>query len=240
VGYYLAVSAAVPRAGPAVVALIIGCLPVVISILGNRGNRRIPMGKLLPSLLLIAAGLLIVNGAAFANAKALGAIGPFAIGVVLTLAALVLWAWYGLTNAQALAERAAMSPVTWTALTGVGTLVVLIPVLLLGWFAGWSMLPSLGLKGPGALHLIAWSLALALLSSWVATWAWSIAARRLPVSLAGQLIVSETIFALLYGAAYQGKPPGWAVVFGGVLLVAGVIVALRTFQQNRSERRNAA
>jgi drug/metabolite transporter (DMT)-like permease len=232
VGYYLAVSAAVPRAGTAVVALIIGCVPVVMSVLGNRGEWHIPLHKLAPSLLLIAAGLLTVNGAAFAQAKTIGALGDFATGVALTIAALAVWTWYGLTNAHALAARKAISPVTWTALTGIGTLVALIPVLVFGYFAGWSRLPSLGLAGPAALRLMAWSLGLALLCSWTATWAWSIAARRLPVSLAGQLIVSETAFALIYGAAYQGKLPGWAEVFGGLLLLAGVVVALRTFHKN--------
>jgi drug/metabolite transporter (DMT)-like permease len=236
VGYYLAVSAAVPRAGTAVVALIIGCVPVVMSVLGNRGERRLPPRKLAPSLVLIAAGLLTVNGAAFAQAKTVGAVGAFATGVVLTLAALSLWTWYGLTNARILAERKTLSPAVWTALTGIGTLIALIPVLLIGWLAGWSMLPTLGLAGPGALRLVAWSLVLAVLCSWAATWAWSIAAQRLPVSLAGQLIVVETIFALLYGALYRGQSPGWAEVLGGALLIAGVVVALRTFHQARSQR----
>ena len=232
-GYYLAMSLAVPRAGTAVVALIIGSMPVVMGILGNKGEKRIPARRLVPSLLLIAAGLLAVNGSAFADAKALGTLGNFAAGVTLTLGALALWAWYGLRNARALADRGAVSPVTWTALTGVGTLLALIPVLFLGWFAGWSMIPSLGLASPDALRLIAWSLMVGLLSSWAATWAWSVAARRLPVSLAGQLIVSETVFALIYGAAYQGSPPSWAEAIGGTLLLAGVVVALRTFQHRK-------
>ena len=233
VGYYLAMSLAVPRAGTAVVALVIGCLPVVMAVLGNKGPQRVPLRRLVPSLLLIAAGLLAVNGAAFADAKAVGALAPFFLGLVLTLAALALWAWYGLRNASAITERPAISPITWTALTGVGTLVALLPVLLIGLAAGWSAVPSLGLAGSGALRLLAWSLILGLMSSWAATWAWSVAARQLPVSLAGQLIVSETVLALIYGAAYQQRLPGWAEALGGALLVAGVVVALRTFMRNR-------
>jgi len=152
---------------------------------------------------------------------------------VLTLAALALWAWYGLRNASTITERPALSPITWTALTGVGTLLALLPVLLVGLAAGWSAVPSLGLAGSNALRLLVWSLILGLMSSWAATWAWSVAARQLPVSLAGQLIVSETVFALIYGATYQQRLPGWAEAFGGALLVAGVIVALRTFMRNR-------
>ena len=235
VGDYLALSLAVPRAGTAVVAMIIGCLPVIMAILGNKGFQRVPPRRLVPSLLLIATGLLAVNGAAFVNAKAVGALAPFFLGLVLTLTALALWAWYGLRNASALAERSAVSPITWTALTGVGTLLALLPVLLIGLVAGWSAVPALGLAGPGALRLLVWSLTLGLMSSWAATWTWSIAARHLPVSLAGQLIVSETVFALIYSAVYQKQLPGWAEVLGGALLVAGVVVAFRTFMRNRPD-----
>jgi drug/metabolite transporter (DMT)-like permease len=231
VGYYLTMSLAIPRAGTSVVALIIGCLPVLMGVAGNQGEQRVPTRKLMPSLLLIAAGLLVVNGSAFVDAKGLGTLGRFAAGIALTLTALALWSWYGLANDRALAQRKAVSPITWTALTGVGTLLTLMPVLLLGWLAGWSMLPSQGLAGPNALRLIVWCLILGILSSWAATWAWSVAARRLPVSLAAQLIVSETVFALIYGAVYQGKLPSLAEALGGALLICGVVVALRTFQQ---------
>ena len=176
----------------------------------------------------------------FADAKALGTLGQFMAGVVLTLAAMALWAWYGLKNAGVLAERRDVSLVTWAALTGVGTLLALTPVLMFGLSAGWSMVPALGLTGPDALRLGAWSLVLGLLSSWVATWAWSIAARRLPVSLAAQLIVSETVFALMYGAAYRGSLPSWAEALGGALLLAGVVVALRTFQRTHETEQHAA
>lgn len=67
------------------------------------------------------------------------------------------------------------------------------------------------------------------LSSWAATWAWAIAARRLPVSLAAQLIVAETVFARVYGAIYQRRWPSGAESMGAGLLLMGVFVALRSF-----------
>ncbi len=60
-------------------------------------------------------------------------------------------------------------------------------------------------------------LILGLMSTWAATWTWSIAARHLPVSLAGQLIVFETVFALIYGAVYQKQLPGWAEVLARLM-----------------------
>ncbi len=70
VGYYLLMALAVPLAGSAVVALVIGCLPVVMAVLGNAGPGRVPARRLAPPLLVLGAGLLVVNGAALAEARA--------------------------------------------------------------------------------------------------------------------------------------------------------------------------
>jgi len=232
VGCYLILSLAVPRAGTAVAALIIGCLPAVMGVLGNRGPTRIPMRRLAPSLLTIGAGLLVANVQALLHAKAGGTLGVFVGGVALAVAALVLWSWYGLRNASALSQRRGLSPVTWTALTGLGTVLALVPVLVAGGIGGWSMVPALGLAG--AMRLVIWSLVLGLLSSWAATWAWAVAARRLPVSLAAQLIVAETVFALVYGAIYQGRWPSGVESVGAGLLLVGVAVALKSFEGKKT------
>ncbi len=233
VGYYLLMALAVPLAGSAVVALVIGCLPVVMAVLGNAGPGRVPARRLAPPLLVLGAGLLVVNGAALAEARAGGTSAAFAGGLGLTAAALALWAWYGLANARALAARPALSAAEWTALTGLGTALALGPVLPIGLAAGLSAVPGLGFAGPDAVRLAAWGVALGALSSWAATWAWSVAARRLPVALAGQLIVSETLFALLYGALHERRGPGWGEAVGAALMVAGVLAALRVFARRR-------
>jgi drug/metabolite transporter (DMT)-like permease len=44
-------------------------------------------------------------------------------------------------------------------------------------------------------------------SAWLATILWNIASQRLSASLCGQLIVSETLFALLYSFAWDGQWP---------------------------------
>jgi len=45
-------------------------------------------------------------------------------------------------------------------------------------------------------------------SAWVAAVLWNMASRRLSGSLAGQLIVSETVFGLFYSFAWNGQWPG--------------------------------
>jgi drug/metabolite transporter (DMT)-like permease len=70
-------------------------------------------------------------------------------------------------------------------------------------------------------------LAIGLLSSWVGTLCWNEASQRLPATLAGQLIVFETLSALTYAFVLRGTVPSPATLVGIALLVAGVAWALR-------------
>ena len=52
---------------------------------------------------------------------------------------------------------------------------------------------------------------------------WNYASRALPLSLMGQMIVSETIFAALYGFLWEKRWPTPAESAALVLLVGGVV-----------------
>ena len=57
--------------------------------------------------------------------------------------------------------------------------------------------------------------------------------QRLPTALGGQLIVFETIFAVIYAHALRMAWPAPTMVAGLVLLLAGVLLSLRAFQRVR-------
>jgi drug/metabolite transporter (DMT)-like permease len=56
---------------------------------------------------------------------------------------------------------------------------------------------------------------------------WNAAAKRLPLTLAGQMIVFETLFALLYAFVYDGRWPRTPEVLAIVLLLVGVLWSVR-------------
>ena len=56
---------------------------------------------------------------------------------------------------------------------------------------------------------------------------WNAASRKLPLTLSGQMIVFETVFALLYGFVYEARLPHGLEVVAAVLLVSGVALAAR-------------
>lgn len=247
--YYLLLAAAIQRGGGALPTAIIGTLPVVIAIVSNLrggglgpGARALPWRALVPSLLLIALGIALVNHAELAalssgpgpGREADGTAGDpsararYALGAVLAIGAVACWTWYPIRNADWLRRHPDRSPRAWATAQGVATL----PLALLGLagFWGWQLAAADSFAmplGPDPVRFVALMLALGLLASWLGTLCWNEASQRLPTTLAGQLIVFETLAALAYVFALRARWPEPVVVLGIVLLMAGVAWAVR-------------
>jgi drug/metabolite transporter (DMT)-like permease len=82
--------------------------------------------------------------------------------------------------------------------------------------------------GPRAADFLLLMFAIGLFASWLGTVCWNEASQRLPPSLAGQLIVFETLAALSYAFVLRQQWPQPQTLAGIGLLVAGVMWALRT------------
>ena len=68
---------------------------------------------------------------------------------------------------------------------------------------------------------------LALGASVIGNHLWNVASRKVPLTLSGQLILFETLFALLYGFVYKQQPPRGLEVAAMVLLAVGVLWSVR-------------
>ena len=64
-------------------------------------------------------------------------------------------------------------------------------------------------------------------SAWLATILWNVASQRLSASLCGQLIVSETVFALVYSFAWDGQWPSVAQLLASVLFTLGILFSIK-------------
>jgi drug/metabolite transporter (DMT)-like permease len=241
--YYLCLAAAIQRAGGPVPTMIIGTLPVVIAIVSNRRDAardgHLPWRALLPSLVLIAGGIALVNQAELAHMQAAGDssgagidVARYAIGVLLALGAVACWTWYPLRNADWLRNHPGRSPGTWATAQGIATL----PLAVVGYAAVWlwHTLGGAGLPtgfdmpfGPQPTKFLALMFAIGLFASWLGTLCWNEASQRLPTTLVGQLIVFETLAALAYAFVQRGAWPPATTGLGVLLLVAGVVWAVR-------------
>lgn len=216
VGYYVFLVLGVQGAGASVTALIIGTLPVTVALYGNWRRREYPFARLAAPVALIFLGLLVINLAEPArSAGAHGApAGRSILGLLYAGVALALWTWYAVANADSLRRHPHLAASTWATLTGVSTLLVALGALLLiavgrALDIG-AVAPPLPISRQTLLPFLAGSLALGLGASWSAGWLWNMASMRLPVSLAGQLIVCEPLMVLVYVFITGPSSPPWA------------------------------
>lgn len=211
--YYVLLSIALQRAGVILPTLIIGLLPVTVSLAG-----RLRAGQGLSPVYLLALAL-IVAGLLLANRPQPGAFGaPDALGLLCAFASLALWTVYGVLNADWLLAHPQTGGVEWSSLQGAAAL----PFALLLFAA------TPGPPGGGHWPLfLCVSLGLGVITSWAANAAWNLASQRIAGGLLGQLIVFETVFGIGYGAVWAGAWPSLTVLAGAALLIAGVIIAIR-------------
>lgn len=220
-GYYLLLAFGIEAAGTEVPSLIIGTIPVWMMLLGRPAGLR--MRALLPGLLLTGAGIALMIWGAWAAQHGTGGGGArFGWGIALALGAMVSWTLYGLLNAAWLQRHTELNATDWANWLGIATG---LGALLL-WLVAGSDLATLQSRPDGTLFV--WiALAGGFGSSWLATILWNIASQRLSASLCGQLIVSETLFALLYSFVWDGRWPQATEWVAALLFVLGILASIK-------------
>lgn len=217
-GYYLLLVMAIKDAGTHVPALIIGTIPLWVMLLGKPTSLR--WRSLLPGLVLTAAGLLLMMASVQDSIMAEG--GDFPRGVALATLAMLSWTGFTLLNSAWLKRHPEVNATDWAnclgIATGVGALVM--------WLSAGSDVQTLAAQDDYSLFL--WlCIGTGFGSAWLATIWWNVASQRLSASLCGQLIVSETIFALLYSFAWDGQWPSLAQSAACVLFTLGILVSIK-------------
>lgn len=234
--YYAALATAIQLADAPLPAMMIGTLPIIISVCSNRSpghpSDAVAWRQLMPSLVIIFTGLMLVNASELAHLDGKRSPADYALGCVAALGALAAWTWYPIMNARHLKAHPHIRSSTWATAQGLATL----PLALAG-FAAYGVYVTLAggayafPLGPRPPVFVGLMLALGLCASWLGTMLWNQASQRLPTSLAGQLIVFETLSALLYAFVWRGALPSAPVMGGTLLLCAGVMLGLRAFHR---------
>lgn len=238
VGYYLLLVIGIQKIGAPVTDTIIGSIPVVVAVAGNRRAPALAWRRLVLPVALSLAGLALINIVEFTGMHPAAAtpLGGRLIGLAAAVGAVALWAWYALANARFLAAHPGIPAGSWSSVVGLATLVItlaaLLPVALLG-HTSW---PAVSRRD--AAMFIAGTALLGVVVSWGGTWLWNTASAQVPTTTAGLLINVETVsgYVYVYLARHQWPPLGQ--VLGFALILAGVGLALGYRQTPRLHRQH--
>ncbi|TWI45261.1 hypothetical protein IP92_03637 [Pseudoduganella flava] len=215
---------AVQSGGVAMASLVIGLLPVAVTLAGSRDRHAVPLRRLLPSLALSIAGLACIGWQSLAVSPG---------GLLCALGALASWTAYAVGNSRWLGRLHDVGAHEWSLLLGVVTgaeaLLLAVPafVLMDGTATAAQWWRFLGVVS-----------AVALLCSVLGNALWNRASRALPLALTGQMIVFETVFGLLYGLVWEARLPTALEAAAMLLLVAGVVSCTAAHRPVRTVRRS--
>ena len=220
-GYYLLLVLSIRDAGTEVPTLIIGTIPLWVMLLGKPASLR--WKALLPGLVLTVAGLGLMVGASEGAAETDG--GHYLRGLALALAALVCWTAFAILNSAWLKRHPEVNATDWANWLGIATGLGAVAL----WLAAGSNVSELAAREDFGLFVLL-CLGTGFGSAWLATLLWNVASQRLSASLCGQLIVSETLFALLYSFAWDGHWPAPAQLAACLLFTAGILASIKAHQ----------
>lgn len=228
--YFICLVAAIQRLGVAPASLIVGVLPLTITLYGRHDSGGVALRQLLLPLGLILAGMLCINLQTFALEP--GAVADKLAGVLYALGALACWTWYAVHNSRYLKQCGHFDSHQWSVLNGVMTGVL--SLVLVALLALWQP-AQLQVEAAPERWTLFWlySLGCAVFGSWLAALLWNAASKRMPVTLNGQLIVFETLFALLYAFIWRQSGPSLLEGLAIVLVIGGVCWSMRQHEPGR-------
>jgi drug/metabolite transporter (DMT)-like permease len=229
--YYVLLARAVQLVGVAPTSLIVGILPVTVTLAGRRDHGAVDIKRLIGPLGLVVAGIVCINLDVFRDLISGGAAPAESVltrlaGLACAIGALAAWTWYAVVNARYLQANDHFDGNEWSVLWGVVTGVLGAIIGLAMW-----LLPAGTVQAsvPAERWHMFWIVCalLATIGSWVGNMLWNAAQKRLPLTLSGQMIAFETLFALLYAFVYDGRYPRVPEVLAIVLLLTGVLWSVR-------------
>ncbi|CCG41372.1 DMT family transporter [Magnetospirillum molischianum] len=234
--YYVLLSTSVQVGDIAITALVIGFLPVAVTILGSRARNAVPLVRLLPSLLLCAAGAICIGWQTLAE-PASGHVSARVTGLLCAVGALVSWTAYAMGNSRWLKQLKDVSPHDWNLLTGIVTGaqgLLLLPLAL--------SLDTTHHSGSEWAWLATVLISVTIIASIFGNLFWNRMSRLLPLTLAGQMILFETLFALIYGFLWEYRLPNPLETAAFVLLVLSVLSCIAAHREKppTSWRRTAS
>jgi drug/metabolite transporter (DMT)-like permease len=212
--YSIALFWGIQRTDGIVSSLILGLLPITIPLFG--GGRAARSSRVLAGLMVIFSGLVVLVMIPWIRQGGeLRTHDP--LGTLVLVICLASWTGYAIANGNFLRAHPWISGKDLSSAMGVISLVFMVPLL----FAFSE--PVTIMSRPGAGGYLAIAAVLGIGSSWFANWLWNYCSARVPHSIAGPLLVFETVFGLFYSFLFEKRWPLVHETVAIVLCLTGVV-----------------
>jgi drug/metabolite transporter (DMT)-like permease len=180
---------------------------------------------MVPSIL-IFVGLVAINLPHLHTSEAPS---EYLLGVLYSFMALILWTWYAVANSEFLKTNPQVSSSDWSTLVGICSLfwVIVCGAAILIFDGDQINVDKYMTFDTHLKHYLMGCCILGFLCSWVGAYLWNKASSILPVSMAGQLMVFETIFGVSFVYILQQDLPPRMEWVGMAILIGAVIYGIR-------------
>ncbi|CCB85931.1 putative uncharacterized protein [Parachlamydia acanthamoebae UV-7] len=226
--YYISLVLALRSASATVTALIAGLSPITIALYGNLKQRTYRFKSLLIPSLLILLGLVLVNLSAFENHWIADSIEDYLFGLACAIIALIAWTWYVVANADFLKRHPEVPCSQWATMIGTATFCwVVVVATVIGIIDSTLVdITKMVTFEEELIAFLAGCLILGIICSWCGSYLWNRASTLLPIALAGQLTIFETVFALILVFFIEQRVPFYTEVAGMTLMLGAIAGSL--------------
>ncbi|WP_042280434.1 DMT family transporter [Candidatus Protochlamydia sp. R18] len=231
--YYFSLILGSRYSNASTITLLLSLSPITLALYGNWHHQECSFKQLILPSLIVIVGLVLVNYSAINNLCTTSC-HTYLFGLSCGIFSLFSWNWYVLSNAKFLKQHPEIPPSDWATLLGLATLfwVLLIISFSLIVIEKKSLNKFFVFDRPLQEFLIG-SCILGFFCSWIGAYLWNKGSQEIPMTLAGQLTIFETIFGLIYVYSFHRRfPTVWEGV-GMIILLWGTFFTLQTFKKGQ-------
>ena len=223
--YYISLVLALRYSNPAITALIMGVSPIMIACYGGWKEKVMNLRAFIVPSILILIGIVIINVPHLHDNESPS---DHVLGLFFCCVALVTWSWYVVANSEFFKKYPEVQSCDWSTMIGVSTIfwVILCSVTTHLFFPAEFALEKYTFVNASFSSFLIGSAVLGLVCSWVGAYCWNRANHYLPVTLAGQLTIFETIFGVVFVYLVEQRMPPLMEMVGMGCLIGAVLYGI--------------
>lgn len=235
--YYCATVVGLRLASAPVTILIGGLVPIVVAFYGNWEMRECKFSCLIVPTIGITLGMLLVNFSEIDWTFETESRGEYVLGLFSAFLALFFWSWYAVRNGRFLKENSHILHGDWASLLGIGTffwVLLFLAAAALGWHntIDWQKYTT---PSKSLYFFLGGTFFLGTVCAWGGVFFWNRASVYLPLSVAGPMVIFETIFGLTFVYLAQSRAPSSLELIGVISMLAGIVYIIIKLRKSTAE-----